>query len=349
MRATSWVMLAAVGLVAAIATPAGATTSAHHRFRVRPGQSIQSVVDQASAGDEVDVAPGTYRQTVTIGKSITLNGDRAVLVAPVATSTACDVSGTDLPWPGRHFGVCIVNASNVRVSGFEIDGFDGAGVIVLFSDHVDVFRNTLAHDAGAGVYVGFLGEHVTVRWNSAHDDGDGIAVDFGPGNVSVTDNRAFKNTESGVSVTDAEGPGNVARNDISGSCIGLFAGAENGGIDTWSFTFNRVHDNHGLCGGDTASAPGESGSGVVATGNVNDSSFRNNEITGNSWNGTTRGTGGGFVLTPIADDDLFPAGNVVSANVVRGNAPVDLRATGLTTTNTLRPNSCGTSLPAGLC
>src|SRR5690606_40090593 len=71
---------------AVVASGLAAAPSADHRsvHRVTPGESIQKAVDAAEPGDTVLIAPGTYKESVSITVSdVTLRGSgagRTVLV-----------------------------------------------------------------------------------------------------------------------------------------------------------------------------------------------------------------------------------------------------------------------------
>ncbi|MFP5389953.1 MAG: fibronectin type III domain-containing protein [Gammaproteobacteria bacterium] len=89
---------------------------------VSPGQSIQSVVKSAGAGDTVRVLPGTYNQKVLIdgvngkpGAFITLKADQGVTL-----------SGSGLSPAGREGLITITNSNYVRVEGFDITNFVSA-------------------------------------------------------------------------------------------------------------------------------------------------------------------------------------------------------------------------------
>ena len=116
MKTSSWL---AISLIASTATllslgsqPAGAAT-----LCVNPGsvsgcfKTIGAAVAAASAGDTIQVAPGTYSEDVTIGKSLSLigansantiidaRGNRTVFTSTASTMPAsARLSWRDLPF-----------------------------------------------------------------------------------------------------------------------------------------------------------------------------------------------------------------------------------------------------------
>jgi nitrous oxidase accessory protein NosD len=327
--------IVAVVVIAFVPLFGAVPAHAHGRtLVVRPGHSIQAAVDRAAPGDEIVVQPGTYRQTVTISKhDITLRGDHAKLVGPVAPDPRCDTGGTDIAFPGRQFGICIFMASHVRVEGFDVEHYDGAGIFVMFSDHVDIFDNVLAHDDGAGVYVNFQANDVTVRWNQAKRSGVGIWVDFLPTNPSITDNSTSHNIHDGIRVFDAGTAGRVARNRSWANTNGMVFEAGFSSVADWSVHHNHVWEN--------------SRTGILANSTAH-STFRHNWVFRNGSKSTLHGPTGGIVLRSLAED-FSAVDNVVTGNNVRHNAVVDIDADSLDASNILTPNRCGTSRPAGLC
>lgn len=90
---------------------------------VNPGGSIQRAIDLATAGDTIHVAAGTYAETLTVNKQVTLlgpnseinpntgtRGAEAVIVYPDGLTTNNDLVS--------------VSANGVTISGFTLDGKD---------------------------------------------------------------------------------------------------------------------------------------------------------------------------------------------------------------------------------
>ena len=104
---------------------------------VTPGGSIQAAVDAASPGDVIDVAAGTYPETVNVNKAITLNGEdagRAFTYITGGMTIAAGVDGatlSDLYITGVGASNSVVRmlggVLNLTMDGCVIDGEDAAG------------------------------------------------------------------------------------------------------------------------------------------------------------------------------------------------------------------------------
>lgn len=184
------VVLTVVGLLVtapAVAGVSGATPATTNTTLVvddEGGQgvdytTIQAAVDNASAGDTIQVNPGTYNETVRITKSLTLLGD------PGDASWGV---GPDAPVldGGMRNGNAIELApgvSDVTIAGFEIRSYTGS--------FINSGSGIRALPAGAGT------SNITVRDNYIHSlTGFGVAANGGMGaravrnpNWSVRNNR----------------------------------------------------------------------------------------------------------------------------------------------------------------
>lgn len=92
---------------------------------VGPGQSIQTAVNAAVAGDTVRVLPGTYVQKVLVsGKSGTASAPITIKADPGVVLKG----GSGVTPSGRQGLITIANSKHVRVEGFEVTGFtSGSG------------------------------------------------------------------------------------------------------------------------------------------------------------------------------------------------------------------------------
>ncbi len=82
------------------------TAGGPRTIHVGPGESIQAAIDRARPGDTVDVAPGFYRENLTITTDgVTLRGagasPRGTVLEPPSTPAGrvCDFEGTN--------GICV--------------------------------------------------------------------------------------------------------------------------------------------------------------------------------------------------------------------------------------------------
>lgn len=345
-----------VGLLFALAAPAGA----HAAIVVKPGDSIQAAVDSADPGDAIIVRRGTYAENVAITTDgIRLLGRGATLVPPdtpqgnacsggdPATDGICAIGDVEFPDDGPP----IVNdpVSDVKISGFTVEGFPGSGIFFLGAENPVVKRNVTTDNEEYGIarFVSSGGSIIANRASGSEEAG--IYVGDSPdADVLILANRSFDNHLFGFFLRDAAN-GRVVANRSSGNCVGaivLNTGANVAG--DWRFTANKISDNTRFCEGDEEEGtPPLSGIGV-AIANASSNTLRGNIITGNVPSADVPFSGGVVVLdagSPGADP---PSGNVVRGNVILRNEP-DIFWDGSGEDNVFRANLCRTSVPDGLC
>jgi len=97
---------------------------------VNPGQSIQSTIDTAPAGSNIIVNPGTYSQTLTINKNITLIANGTVNLGSVSISgTGATIKGFALT---DNYPIRLSNANSVNIVNNTIySNLNGVSVLVL--------------------------------------------------------------------------------------------------------------------------------------------------------------------------------------------------------------------------
>jgi hypothetical protein len=127
--------------------------------------TIQDAIDAASDGDTILVAPGTYNDSITIDKSITLLGAQA----GTAGTGSARAGGESVIDGGGQFDLTI-NADNVTIDGFEIRNFyrDGIRVYTALGEKpgdpsIDAYRtgvtitnNWIHSEATTGQHNGIL-------------------------------------------------------------------------------------------------------------------------------------------------------------------------------------------------
>ncbi len=142
--------LAALALLLAVTGTAGATT-----WNVNPGQSIQNAIDGASPGDTINVAAGTYSETLTIPKSLTLQGAGRSLstVNGSGGNRAVDITGSNVTFrdfsvvgpagQNEKFGMHLNGADNCVIE--DNDLFGGTPLGVMWDSDNNTIRNNEIH------------------------------------------------------------------------------------------------------------------------------------------------------------------------------------------------------------
>lgn len=162
---------------------AQATTS------VDPGDSIQSAVDAASAGDTIKLSAGTYEQSVTIDKKLTL-------IAPKGAT----IDGDSL---NAEDGI-IIDSSGITVSDVEVRRFNDDGIEVRANNAV-LSNITARLNDGRGVEAeSQIIESLTI--NDSRITGNsytGLYVASDGAKVSITASH-FSGNDQGIKTVDVD-------------------------------------------------------------------------------------------------------------------------------------------------
>jgi len=368
-RLTLTIALGAVVASLALAAPAGAWV--HH---VQPGESIQAAIDAAKPGETIFVAPGVYRENLTITQ------DDITLIGAGARESGTVLMPADTPTPSvctqddAVNGICVIGevdpdtgepgtpVSGVTIKGFLIDGFSAFGVFAFNANDLTVARTRARNNDGYGIS-GFVLSGVRFLKNVAHDNGEpGLYIGDSPeANAQVVGNTAFRNGVGGgegfgILIRDSN-HGSLRKNHVFDNCAGVIFidTGENPdvGVSDWEAWRNRVTANNGACPGDEEEGiPPFSGTGILL-GGTNTVTVKHNLVLGN------RPTlepplespfsGGVVVASTSAIGGADPTDNLVKRNVVLGNQPADLIWDETGTGNVFADNLCDTSQPDGLC
>jgi hypothetical protein len=339
-----FVTIAAVSMLVAV-SPA----QAREKSVVRPGESIQAAVDAADSGDTIRVRRGTYRESVVISTDeLTLRGDHAVLEPP----------GPSQPNACADFlsGICVLGevdfdtgvvsdyVEDVTVSGFEVRGFGGSGILAAGARDATFKRNEAGDNHEYGIFA-FVSTGTRILFNRTFgSDEAGIYVGDSPEtNASVLGNLTYDNL-FGVFVRNAL-HGEIKANRIRDNCLGvLFLGDAPGPVGEFLVRRNVIRRNNKACPAGEE-APPLSGVGVALLG-ATGVTLRHNLIVGNVPSGESAFSGG--VVVVAGEAGTPPTDNVVKRNVIKRNEP-DILWDESGSGNVFSPNLCRTSVPAGLC
>lgn len=168
-------------LVLFIALLLWAATSMAASHTAVPGTSLQALIDSAAAGDSIIVPSGTWRGSVTISKTLVIEGQTGAVIDGGGSGT-----------------VVRILAPNVTVKGFEIrgagDDLSGpdAGIHVGKTAEGSLVSDNTVHTSAFGIWthevtkvrilknrvIGTLEGHRTTRGNGIHlFDSDHLVVD----------------------------------------------------------------------------------------------------------------------------------------------------------------------------
>ena len=189
--------------------------------------SIQNAVENATAGDTVVVCGGTYDETVTVDKPLTLRANEG-----------SDVLLAGDPLPGGATAITVESsAAGTVVEGFEATGF--GRVVAVSSASDSVIRDLVANDSDEGVAVLAGGtdalSNVTVRNVTLDDATIGVRVSAADG-ATVSDVTVYRNVINGSDVgVEVDGASSVPLEGVDVR-QNLVANATTAGVRTTSST-----------------------------------------------------------------------------------------------------------------
>jgi hypothetical protein len=377
-----FLLLLLLGSSAAMSPAAGfAARPAGCTVQVAVGQSIQAAIDRAQPGATVCVGPGTYRENLLVTKDhITLQGSGAgttVLALPSQPAPVClklFFPPADLEQEGIN-GICIANVdadgnriatvSDVRVTGFTVEGFPGSGIVFAYTNSPRADHN-VAIDNGYYGITAFASAHGRFEDNQSHGSGDaGIYLGNSPESAFKITHNAVTGALWGILVRDSS-VGTVTDNNLQHNCSGMvFLNTGTGrGVQHWVASGNTASHNdksYVLCTSDVTELPFTlTGLGMLIFGGEH-IVLRHNTVSANQPMGiptTIDGVAlaGGIVVVSSATVSVFEGysgsdarHNLILDNTAHDNQPFDLAYDGLGAGNVFRLNSCETSSPAGLC
>ena len=234
--------------------------------------SINSAMAAASNGDTIEVAPGTYSETIDINKSVTLEGANAGIHPVVGTSTTAS-AGTRVTETVLQLGMYGLkpDADNITIDGFKITNVPagtGNGLIATYADanhfHLtnNIFDDQVNATTGATVLFGG-GSHtdMLVDYNQFQDQGDStLYFQGGPYDRLHIEYNKFNGAGNGVfwaasQLQDGVVQGNEFDGTISGTpgvggpALNIGQGGNLDIQDNWFHDMNYAALQVGLDGG----------------------------------------------------------------------------------------------------
>jgi Periplasmic copper-binding protein (NosD) len=334
-----------IGAVAGVILGATTATASAHASVVRPGQSIQAAVDAAAPGSTVVVGRGTFHESVLITKALRLVGSGpGTVLEPGGPPSDCAPNG-----------ICAFSPSGkVSISNLTVRGFDGFGIFAFQATKGFSVTGVRAENDGEYGVAAFESHGISFVGNFASNAEEaGFYVGDTEDAAGLIAANTSVDSAFGIFLRDSR-HGQVVGNRVSGNCVGILGLDTNSTTSTgddvsagdWRLLGNKVLNNSKACP-PNEEAPPLSGLGVAIVGPDN-YLVTGNLITGNTPSGPSAFQGGVAVVDSTPFGGSTPNGNVVKANVIKGNDP-DIFWDGSGRGNVFAHNLCKTSVPSGLC
>lgn len=319
-------------------TQSGTATS----ITVKPGQSIQTAVTNAAAGDTIIVMPGDYTEPYS--------GDEAAIhvTKPLKLIAQSDLPGVKvriLPSPGQKHGILVAPApatppnpdiDGLTIQGFTVEGFPNMGIYLQHVNNFTIENNESINNLENGIFP-TLSANGLVKKNVAYGSQDAALWVEGSENVRVINNE-IHNSPTGIEITISKEI-TVEKNDIHNNTIGVglyhpaTAGLPQNEWPLWDFGHwhildNYVHDNNeantAAEGSETSQLP--YGGGILLLGvdhvDVKNDRIENNDFFGIGMIGycvATAGTEFDCAKHPPAVADTVPDYDQFISNVLVNN------------------------------
>jgi parallel beta-helix repeat protein len=303
----------------------GASTAAGRDCTSAAYDSINAAITAVAADGTVVVCGGTYREDVSVTKTVTIQGR----------------SNATIDATNQINGVT-VTAAHATVSGLTVENAIGEGILVNGANNVTIQSNVVKHNDLGGSPVNPVPNSYpfcAATQGVPGDCGEGIHL-MGSSNSTVSGNTSTDNS-GGILISDETGPaghdriiGNVVTDNLYACGVTVVghnpAAAPNGvpapsvaGVFGTQVIGNRISGN-GVDG---------AGAGVVIATGVPGGASYDNVVEGNAINGN--GMSGVTVHSHAPGQDLN--GNVIQANQIGTNnlggdpdfSPADTQTTGV--------------------
>jgi parallel beta-helix repeat protein len=176
--------------------------------------TIGWAVGNATAGDTVYVRSGTYNESVSIDKPLSLMGEdmsNTIILSEgtcgsghtiIVRADNITISGFSLQGNGSGYGIHLIHRSYVTIRNMVIKEFD-TGIRVYRGSNNTILENSLANNEW-GIYLDYS-KNNTISGNKVTNNDKGIRISISPNNVlrdNQIDNNRYNFRLSGVNFVD---------------------------------------------------------------------------------------------------------------------------------------------------
>jgi parallel beta-helix repeat protein len=215
---------------------------------------ISDALSRAREGAIIVVRAGTYRESLTITRSVQLTGDpdaaEPAMITPIV-GPCLVVSSPQGTVTGLHFRTeetfgsfsspcLIINGGQARVSENVIHHARGGGIVVAAGASAEIIDNSIEASGGAGLMIRGGAAPRVVGNTIAASKGAGVVIAEGARGI-LENNAISDSARSGIEVASGAGP-HIIGNEVSGSGeVGLYLyGAASGVIEDNRFVDNAL-------------------------------------------------------------------------------------------------------------
>ncbi len=170
---------------------------------VQDGDSIQDAIDAAQPGETILVGDGTYEESLTIDKELTLRS--------VSDGGAVLDGGGDLE------RAITVDAADVTVDGFRIEGYGGDAAVFVSGNQFTLQNTAIVDNDGAALSINQNSDEFSIDTNEIRRNGAGVVDDddWSPSDDGTITNNTIEDTQGlGIDLTGDKH--DIAKNNVSG-------------------------------------------------------------------------------------------------------------------------------------
>ncbi|HIE26350.1 TPA: DUF1565 domain-containing protein [Candidatus Poribacteria bacterium] len=208
-------------------------------------KTIQAALNVAKKGDTITVAPGRYREELSLKDGVTLKGagETSVLNLTVKALNVKGAAISDFLLKGgtkdSHFGIFCRNAE-VTVKNMTIAGFHHG--ISSEASKVTVKHNTINESFNVGIYITTDSEALIEENRVMDNEGAGMIISSSDRKIVIVGNTLKRNDAAGIECTNASPT--IRRNLITQNTFGILLDNAKADIGTTTDPgLNLIYDN----------------------------------------------------------------------------------------------------------